>query len=303
MTIAVHHPRVVSRGVRSVCAQQLRLLKRLESVQHYLGGIVAGLWLPGIDSTFDDPKKKVTGRRPVFLTLEVADNGSLNFTGAISRLRDDQLVFSPIFSYDVALVYAPRGGGKTLPANNLVLARRANELLSALVAFGRDVSFGTHRELSPAVFPDIVCDANGTIFEDYTPVLGLRVDNPAKAVQTVKLQRYNPASKILARHGREDAKDCPQPQFDQIVAEFRSEFPEVTLELPEILAALSDPSASFFTFTVPFEVALATDPQAAVAAMRAVLPPRYAADAGYHDLLLAAKNTAVELKISRLSAL
>ena len=99
MTIAVQENVSVVNSVRAVCAQQRRLLKRLDTVSHYLGGIVAGLWLPGIDSTFDNPVRKASARRPVFVTLEVLDDGTLNFTGSISRLRDDKFVFTPIFVF------------------------------------------------------------------------------------------------------------------------------------------------------------------------------------------------------------
>lgn len=301
MTIAVQNESGLASNVQSAIAQQRRLLKRLEPLRHYLGGIVASLWMPGIDSTFDNPVRAVTGRRPVFLTLEVLDN-ALNFTGAISRLRNDKLVFSPIFAYDVSMPYAPRGGGRTLPANNIVLARRANDLLNALIGYAKDVAFGVNAELQPTVFPDVICDANGTIFEDYTPVLGLAVPNPAKHIKHVQLQRYNPAAKILARHGITN-KACATPQqIEQVLKEFHAEFPEFTIDVHDVLKAFDDSDASFFTFAIPFLDAVATAPQAAVDAIRNELPPKYKLEAGYNDLLQAAKNPNQPVKISRFSA-
>jgi hypothetical protein len=301
MTNAVQNTPVVN-NVVSVIAQQRRLLKRLESTLHYLDGIVAGLWLPGIDATFDNPVKKITGRRPVFLTVEVAGE-KLNFTGAISRLRNDKMVFSPIFAYDVSMPMTSRGGGRVLPANNLVLARRANELLSALSVYGRDVSFGVHTDLQSAIFPEIICDSSGTIFEDYTPVLGYRVANPAKTVKTVTLRRLNPAAKILARHGLETAEGCGPQMLEQLVTEFRAEFSNFSLDVQDIYPALSSPETQFFTITVSFDEAVAFEPQAAVNALRDALPSKYVLDPGYNDLLLAAKHPEKDLRISRFSAL
>lgn len=302
MTIAVQE-NGLTHNVQSVCAQQRRLLKRLEPLLHYLGGsICAGLWLPGLGNTFDNPVRKVTGRRPVFLTLEATDT-ALNFTGSISRLKNDKLVFSPIFAYDVSMPYTPRGGGRVLPANNVIIARRANELLNALVSFAREVAFGAHTELQPAVFPEVICDANGTIYEDYTPVLGLAIPNPAKHMKSVTLQRYSPAAKILARHGVVNKAHATPQQIEQVLAEFRAEFPEFNIDVHDVLKAIADPDATFFTFTIPFGDALSSDPQSAVDALRSALPHKYKAEAGYHDLLQAAKNPEQPVKISRFSAL
>jgi hypothetical protein len=291
-------------SVRAVCAQHRRLLKRLESVAHYLGGVVAGMWLPGMDSTFDSPVRKVGGKRPVFLTLEVSDNGTLNFTGAISRLKNDQFVFGPIFAYDVSIPFTHRGGGRVLPANNIVIARRANELLGALIAYARDVSFGVQPELSPAVFPDVVCDANGTIFEDYTPVLGFALPNPAKDIQTVKIRSQNPAAKILARHGFNSFMDVvDHGQRYQIVSEFKAEFPDFNIDTDAVVFALLESRSEFFTFSLPIEEALAAAPQSVADTLRSQVAHKYQFDVSYNDLLRAAKNPEEKLKISRFSAI
>lgn len=304
MTTAVQNGVSSFGGVRAVCAQQQRLLKRLDSVSHYLGGVVAGMWLPGRDSTFDNPVKKVGGfNRPVFLTLAVSDDGTLNFSGAVSRLKNNRFVFSVIFAYDVSLLYTRHGGGRVLPANNLVLARRANDLLNALVSFGRDVSFGAQNDLPPPAFPKIICDSNGVIFEDYTPVLGLELPNPAADVQTIDVRRKNPAAKILARHGMESAEGCGRAQYTQLVTEFCAEFSDLQLEEVIVNKALANPGDAFFSTPVPLEHALHAAPQDVVDALRVSVAPKYRLDAGYGDLLRAAKNPQEKLKISRLSAI
>jgi hypothetical protein len=304
MTTAVQNNVSSFNGVRAVCAQQHRLLQRLASVDHYLGGVVAGMWLPGRDSTFDNPVKKAGGfNRPVFLTLEVADNGSLNFSGAVSRIKNDKFVFSVIFAYDVSMLYTRHGGGRVLPANNIVLARRANDLLNALISFGRDVSFGVQRELSPALFPRIICDSNGVIFEDYTPVLGLELPNPAADVAYVNVSRKNPAAKILARHGLDAIDACDATQREQVIGEFCAEFSDVQVDAATAAAALSSPHTPSFSVSLPLETAVHVAPQDVVDALRLLVLPKYRVDAGYADLLRAAKNPQQKLKISRLSSI
>ena len=301
MTIAVQQ-RDTQSQVYSACSQQQRLLRRFESVSHYLGGVVAGMWLPGIDSTFDSPVRRIGGRRPVFLTLEVSDSGSLNFTGAISRFRSDKFVFSPIFAYDVSMPFTRRGGGRVLPANNLILARRANDLLAALISYGRDMAYGVHATLSPPSFPKVICDSSGTLFEDYSPVLGLALPNPARDLASVPVSRPNPTAKILAQHGLETIAGCDPAQLSQIMAEFRAHFPEFEINARDVGTALARPENGF-SFSVPFDTALAHAPQETVNAMRLAISPRYRSDAGYTDLMLAAKNPSDRLYISRLSAI
>lgn len=302
MTTAVHDSNLSVNHVRAVCSQQHRLLKKFESVSHYLGGIVASMWLPGRDATFDNPVKKPSFNRPVFLTLEVKDDGALSFSGAISRLRNDQFVFSVIFAYDVSIPFTRRGGGRVLPANNVVLARRANDLLAALVNVGRKIAFGEKTDFALPVFPEVICDARGTILEDYTPVLGLALRNPAKDLPTVEITRPNPAAKILAKHGLETAKGCDATLFSQIVAEFKAEFSTLDVDVQHVVKAIAEHDTATFSFPVPFVTALHAAPQDVVTAMRLQLPPKYRMDAGYSDLLQAAKHPDDDLRISRLSA-
>jgi hypothetical protein len=291
----------VSEKVDSIIAQQRRLLKRFDDVSHYLGGAAAGMYLPGIDQSFDNPVRHIGGnRRPPLLTLEVKDD-SLTFSGAISRLRNDKLIYSVIFSYDISLVYTPRGGGKTLPANNIVLARRANELLAALTAYGRRASFGMHEELQPLRLPTVVRDGGRIVAEDYTSILGFEADNPAKNINTVDIRRPNPADKILARRGIEYPLGASQPELEDMVVEFRSESPDFEIEWSTAVEALLF-KRPYFNVALPLEEATVYAPEAAVLAMRSELPKKYQWEASFNDLLLAAKNPQNPLRISRLSA-
>lgn len=292
----------VSEKVGSIIAQQRRLLQRFDDVSHYLGGVTAGMYLPGIDQTFDNPVRRIGGhRRPPLLTLEVKDD-SLTFSGAISRLRNDKLVYSVIFSYDVSMLYSPRGGGKTLPANNVVLARRANELLAALVAYGRRASFGMHEDLQPLRLPTVVRENGQIVAEDYSSVLGFDAENPAANIKSVDVRLANPADKILARRGIEYPLGVGQTELEDMVAEFKAAVPDFDVDWTTAVEAILFRRA-YFNVNLPLQEATLYSPESVVGAMRAALPKKYQWEASFNDLLLAAKNPNSPLRISRLSAL
>lgn len=292
----------VSEKVNSIIAQQRRLLQRFDDVSHYLGGVTAGMYLPGIDQTFDNPVRRIGGhRRPPLLTLEVKDD-SLTFSGAISRLRNDKLVYSVIFSYDVSMLYSPRGGGKTLPANNVVLARRANELLAALVAYGRRASFGMHEDLQPLRLPTVVRENGQIVAEDYSSVLGFDAENPAANIKSVDVRLANPADKILARRGIEYPLGVGQTELEDMVVEFKAAVPDFDVDWTTAVEAILFRRA-YFNVNLPLQEATLYSPESVVGAMRAALPKKYQWEASFNDLLLAAKNPNSPLRISRLSAL
>lgn len=300
MTIAAENKVSAAQKVNAVIARQRRLLKRWENVSHYLSGVVSGMYLPGIDQTFNNPVRSVNGRRPPLLTLE---GDSLNFTGAISRLRGGKLVYSPIFSYDLTMPYTPRGGGRVLPANNFVLARRANDLLSGLVAYGQRVQDGTHENLPVFKFPVVGRNRHGKIVtEDYSGVLGFELVNPAATLATVSVRRPNPAGKILARHGIKFPMSVGPSELDDLVAEFKAELGGVEVDWTVAVDALLF-QKDYCAFPLPLEEAIVASPESVVAAMRATLPAKYQWEASFNDLLTAAKNTTEPLRISRLSAL
>ncbi len=288
--------------VAAIIAQQQRLLKRFYDVSHYLSGVCAGLYMPGVDQTFDNPIRSLSGyRRPPLLTLEVRDE-SLTFSGAISRRRKNKMVYSIIFSYDVSMVYTPRGGGKTLAANNIVLARRANEMLAAIVAYGRRASFGLHEDLQPLRFPTVVRNNGRIVAEDYSPVLGLEVENPAKDLDVVDVSLPNPAEKILARRGIDYPLGVGQPELEDMVFEFKAAVPDFDVDWSTAVDALLFRKPRF-SVKLPLAEAALYAPEAAVHAMRENLYKRYRWEASFNDLLVAAKNSQNPLRISRLSAM
>jgi hypothetical protein len=303
MTIAAEQlDSQTSEKVASIIAQQRRLLKRFDDVSHYLTGVAACLYLPGIDQTFDNPVKPLSNlRRPPLLTLEVKEDG-LTFTGAISRPRNGKLAYSAIFSYDISLVYSPRGGGKTLPANNIVLARRANELLSAMVSYGRRASFGLHEELQPIRLPTPIRENGRIVAEDYSGVLGFETENPAKYIEAVDVRIANPAEKILARRGIEHPLGVGQFELEDMVGEFKASVPSFEVDWATAVEALLFRKA-YFSVKQPLDEAVLSAPEAVVQTMRAELLAKYRWEASFNDLLMAAKNPKKPLRISRLSAL
>jgi hypothetical protein len=292
----------VSTLVSDVIAKQARLLRRFDDVSHYLDGVCAGLYLPGIDQTFDNPVRPIKStRRPPLLTLEVKEN-SLVFSGAISRPRNNKLVYSVIFSYDVSLSYTPRGAGKSLPANNLVLARRANELLSALLGYGRRVSFDMHEELQPLKLPTVLREGGNIVAEDYAPVLGFEVYNPASTIETVDIKLPNPAEKILARRGIDYPLSAGQPELEDMVVEFRSMLPDFNIDWRTAVDAILF-RRPFVAVNLPRDEALLYSPETVIAAMREAMHKKYRWESSFNDLLNAAKNPKDFVRISRLSAL
>lgn len=298
-TVADNTNTGAAQKVIAVIAQQRRLLKRFEGVAHYLGGVCAGMYMPGIDHTFDNPVRRITGRRPLLLTLE---SDGLNFTGAISRQQNNKLVYTPIFSYDLTLPFTPRGGGRVLPANNVVLARRANELLAHLIAYGQRVSFGVHENLPEFKFPAVIRNDRSFIAaEDYTRVLGFEYENPVTLLKDISVRRPSPSAKILARHGVEFPMSLGPVELDNLVTEFRAEMGGIEIDWAAAVDALLF-KRDFVSFSLPLDEAIVVSPEAVVTAMRAQLPPKYQWEASFNDLLAAAKNPRQPLRISRLSA-
>lgn len=287
--------------VSTLITEHRKLLRRFNRVSHYVSGVCAGLYLPGVQHTFDVPLRKINGQRPVFVTLEASLTG-LSLVGAISRWRAGKLRWQSIFNYDLSIPMTSRGGGRVLSAKNVVIARRGIELLSALVDFAEQVEKNTAEELSPALFPTIVYRHGKLIGEDYSPVLGFEIPNPAVGLEIVMAKRYSAADKVLSRRGLERLEDVPEEMWPVLMAEFRAEYPGLSIAGEVVLEALKTKNAFVF-IPLPADEALAIDPDAVVQAMRDKLPGRFRYEASYKDVLLAAANPSKPMRISRLSAL
>lgn len=283
-----------------------RKLHRLESVKHYLGGVVAGMYLPGREQNFINPVRPLTNPvRPTFLTMEVTPELEFVFSGAVAIRRRNQMVWRTVFSYDGSRPLSPRGDNGSIPAANLVLAYRAIDLLTALSGYGRRVSFNMAEDLEPAVFPKIVYKKWRIFGEDYTPVLGKEIDNPAFHLvgQDMPIRLPNPAEKILARLGVDFPLGLPPADLDDAVAALQSQMP-AGVKLPWATAT----HALLFRHPwleveVPYSTALGLVPDQVVAAIRKQLPTFAREEATYSDLLAAANDPASGLYLSRLSRL
>lgn len=121
--------------------QQIGELKRFAPLAAALSGLVALMWLPGRQKRFCGPRaiggsREEKMRQPIAVTMEVTETGGLAFSGAVARPRNGQMVYSVIFRYEFTQPMSAGARGACLPADNLVLARRAVDMLRSLVRYG-----------------------------------------------------------------------------------------------------------------------------------------------------------------------
>lgn len=145
------------------------------------------------------------------------------------------------------------------------------------------------------------------LVEDFSPVLGVRVPNPAKNVKTIEIRlANNPAGKILARHGIENVEAVSADTLDQLVAEFTAEVSvafqqSVKLSETVIYESLLEPTKPV-PVTMSLEQALAEGHGHAVAnAMREHANKRVKKEATESELIAAARDTTQPLVLNRLS--
>jgi hypothetical protein len=295
------HAKTQRSQVTNLLQEHRRLLRQYNRVSHYATGFVAGLYLPGLHQTFDVAVRKITGSRPIFITLEANETG-LFFVGAISRQRAGKLCWQTIFNYEFSIPMTPRGGGRVLSAKNIVLAKRGIELLATLLDFARGVAENRVTDVPPAVFPTIVRRGGKIVAEDYTTVLGMQIPNPAATLEMVPVRRYNVAPKVLARRGLTKLDELAEEMWPVVMAEFRAEYPEFSIA-PEIVLDALQNLPEHIRIPVPADEALTADPDAVTTAIREKLPARFRYEASHKDLIVAASNPGKPLRISRLSAL
>ena len=297
--------RKIAQPVRhAIATHERKVHSFLEHHAHYLGGVVAGLFVAGRGQDFSNPVKEAhIGRRPVFLTLEVQENGGLIFSGAISRPKKGRMQWSPVFHYDAAAKMTPFGGvAGEVPANNLALSRRCIELLFALNAYGRRVSFNMAEELKPVVLPQPIRVKGDIVAEDYTNCLGLEVENPAFGLvgEDLEVSLPNPANKILARLGVEFPMGMPHADLDDAVKMLQSELPQLGLSWSEAAEALLL-QHPWVKAKINYSLALNTVPDQVVTAIRSRLPRFAKYEATYSDLMQAAQDPTDNLYLSRLA--
>jgi hypothetical protein len=123
--------------------RQVSLLKDFAKFQRVLDGVVAFLWLPGMHKKFDRPRQ-VVGVRPLAVSLEVGAQGSLTLAVSKSRPVRNRMRYEVILRKDFTQPMTREGRGVVLAAGNEVMARRAINLLAALVRFGERRSYQPH---------------------------------------------------------------------------------------------------------------------------------------------------------------
>lgn len=145
------------------------------------------------------------------------------------------------------------------------------------------------------------------LVEDFSPVLGVRERNPAKAIKTVDIRlTNNPANKILARHGIEDVESVSADVLDQLAVEFTAEVNasfQQPVNLPEsvIYDALLEPQKPV-PVTLSREQALSEGHGHVVAnAMRQISNKRIGKEATESELIAAARDITQPLVLNRLS--
>lgn len=154
------------------------------------------------------------------------------------------------------------------------------------------------------VLPDeILSDgiSNNLAREDYSPVLGA-VDRPLdlSKVSDIEISVPNPAAKILARHGIEDAERVSQVVFDEITAEFRAALAEYELSEENVCDAFLNPGSPA-TVVVDIKTALFHMPTAAAEQLRGVASARAQREATDQELLAAALSPGQPVLLNRLS--
>lgn len=128
---------------REMTARHVALLESLARVHKHVLGLVVPSWMAGKRQKFgglrairgcDQFRRPVA--RPVAVALEVLPDGSLPFSGAVSRPKNGKMRYDVILRYDLTRPMVAGGCGATISTDNDVLARRALGLLERLVRFG-----------------------------------------------------------------------------------------------------------------------------------------------------------------------
>lgn len=125
----------------NLLSQQIGELKRFSRVASVLTGLAALMWLPGRQQRFSGPRaiggsRDERLRQPIAVTMEVTETGALAFSGAVARPKNGKMNYCGIFRYEFTQPMAAGARGACLPADNLVLARRAVDMLRSLVRYG-----------------------------------------------------------------------------------------------------------------------------------------------------------------------
>lgn len=118
---------------------QVEHVMSFDRVSQHLNGMAAVTWLPGIQSTFDQKKRRAHDRtRPACLSLEASED-ALTLSLSIAWPRKGKMHFSNYGRWDFRAPISSSGGGDQLCANKIkhrLNAARGIDMLRALLDYG-----------------------------------------------------------------------------------------------------------------------------------------------------------------------
>jgi len=115
--------------------RQVHLLRQFGKHASLLVGRVAVVFLPGHGQKFAG-LRRISGQRPVCVTLAVAEEGGLTLSGAIARQDKGKMRYRVIFRYDLTQIMRKGATGAALDyGRNPPLANVACDLLQELIRF------------------------------------------------------------------------------------------------------------------------------------------------------------------------
>ena len=138
--------------------------------------------------------------------------------------------------------------------------------------------------------------------EDFSPVLGDLDRNPFGIVSDMTISIPNPAAKILARHGLEDAEGVQQWVLDEIITAMYVETGDIRPTYEEMCEAVIHPESSM-SVTIDIKTAIEKMPSDAATMLRCQASKRAQREATDEELFTAVLSPDKPLVLSRLSAI
>jgi len=283
--------------------QQAILLNRIADKFDVLVGRAARLIVVGKD--FPVNKKlylHLWTPRPLVVIAEIRPDGRVLMSGSYARYNphNHEMRYNRLFQYDIGMPFAESSRG--VPAEALVLRKR--ELVTAALTLLR--AFLRDEPTKYIPMPEIACDVDGYLYEDFSACMGVEIKNPVAAC-VADISLPNPAHKIYEAQGI-DIDDAMQAVLAdgvaaiELVAEMRSRLGNLAHIVPDgaIVDALFN-GTSAMRFQLPVLDALEHFPEECIEAVAQQLLPWQRVRVTHEDLMRACQNPTDPLVISGLS--
>lgn len=309
MAVAVHEQTqtrkasVTTRRDAHALQQQSMLLEQIADRFPVLVGRAARLVVVG--KNFPVSQKLYLhkrGPRPLVVIAEIRPDGRILMSGSYARYNPQahEMRYQRLFQYDIGMPFAESSVG--VPAEALVLRKR--ELVTAALALLR--SFVRDEPVAQIPMPEVGCDAEGYLYEDFSSCMGVEVKNPT-AICDVEVSLPNPAHKVFDARGV-DAEDAAVAIMadgmaaTEFVTDFRARLGTCSKHIPDeaIINALVN-GTQMFRFEMSVLEALEHFPDECVEAVAQRLLPWQRLRVTYEDLMRACQNPTEPLVISGLS--